>query len=292
MITGASEGFGKALAIECARRKMNLVLVALPGPELHSLSNFIKRNYPVDVITIEKDLCKDEGCIEVYNEITALNLEVNMLINNAGIGSTAFFEEGTINLYEKQIKLNVLATTLITRLFLKMLKRNKHSYILNVGSMASFFYLPKKQVYGATKSFIYSFSKSLRKELRKDKVHVSVLCPGGMNTNLPLTLMNKTGSWFSRLSVMNPEEVVPIAIDGLLKRKEVIIPGRVNNFFMLLDKVLPAVIKKLITGYGMKKLSSDNSYTRYLSPEPVIIPASPGVITNLLISSSAIKLIL
>lgn len=292
MITGASEGFGKALAIECARRKMNLILVALPGPELHSLTHFIIRNYPVDVITIEKDLCKDESCIEVYNQISALNVQVNMLINNAGIGSTVFFEEGSIHLYEKQIKLNVLATTLITRLFLETLKRNNQSYILNVGSMASFFYLPKKQVYGATKSFIYFFSKSLRKELRKNKVHVSVLCPGGMNTNLPLTLMNKTGNWISRLSVMNPEEVVPIAIDGLLKRKEVIIPGRVNKFFMLLDKVLPAAIKKLITGYGMKKLSSNNSYTRYLSPEPVIIPASRGAITNLLINSSTIKLLL
>lgn len=292
MITGASEGFGKALAIECARRKMNLILVALPGPELHSLTHFIKRNYPVDVITIEKDLCKDESCLEVYNQINALNIQVNMLINNAGIGSTVFFEEGSIHLYEKQIKLNVLATTLITRLFLETLKRNNQSYILNVGSMASFFYLPKKQVYGATKSFIYFFSKSLRKELRKNKVHVSVLCPGGMNTNLPLTLMNKTGNWISRLSVMNPEEVVPIAIDGLLKRKGVIIPGRVNKFFMLLDKVLPEAIKKLITGYGMKKLSSNNSYTRYLSPEPVIIPASRGIISNLLFNSSTIKLLL
>lgn len=292
MITGASEGFGKALAIECARRKMNLVLVALPGPELHFLTNFIKRNYPVDVIIIEKDLCKDESCMEVYNVVSALNLQINMLINNAGIGSTVLFEDGSVSLYEKQIKLNVLATTLITRLFLETLKRNTHSYILNVGSMASFFYLPKKQVYGATKSFIYFFSKSLRKELRKNNVHVSVLCPGGMNTNLSLTLMNKTGSWLSRLSVMNPEEVVPIAIDGLLKGKEVIIPGRLNKFFMFLDAVLPEAIKKIITGHGMKKLNSNNSYSRYLLPEPVMIPVSRGILPNLLISYSAIKLLL
>lgn len=269
LITGASEGFGKALAIECARRKMNLILVSLPGPELHSLASFIKRNYSVAIIIIEKDLCKDESCLEVYTEIKALNLQVNMLINNAGIGGTAFFEEGSIDLYDKQIKLNVLATTLITRLFLTTLKRNKHSYILNVGSMASFFHLPKKQVYGATKSFIYSFSKSLRRELKKDRIYVSVLCPGGMNTNLSLTLMNKTGSWLSRLSVMNPEEVVPIAIDGLLKKKEVIIPGRVNKFFMFLDKTLPSVIKRILTSHGMKKINAANSFSRYLSPEPI-----------------------
>ena len=84
-----------------------------------------------------------------------------MLINNAGIGSTIPFGEGSLELYEKQIKLNVLATTIITRLFLDNFERNTPSYILNVGSMASFFFLPKKQVYGGTKSYIHFFSKSL-----------------------------------------------------------------------------------------------------------------------------------
>lgn len=271
LITGASEGFGKALALECACRNMNLILVALPGPELHSLTHFIKRNYPVDVIAIEKDLCKDESSTELYTLVTGMDLQVNMLINNAGIGSTVLFEEGSPGMYERQIKLNVLATTLLTRIFLTTLQRNKHSYILNVGSMASFFYLPKKQVYGATKSYIYFFSKSLRKELKKSNVHVSVLCPGGMNTNLALTLMNKTGSYLSRLSVMNPEEVVPIAIDGLLNRKEVIIPGKMNNFFMVLDKILPGAIKKIITSHGIKKLNTNNYLARYLSPVPVLV---------------------
>src|SRR5512147_1600332 len=112
LITGASEGFGKALAIECAQRKMNLILVALPGPELFSLAGFIKRNYCVDVICIEKDLCRNERCVELFNEVNSLKLQVNMLINNAGTGSTLLFGEGSILLYEKQIKLNVLATTL------------------------------------------------------------------------------------------------------------------------------------------------------------------------------------
>jgi len=276
LITGASEGLGKALAIECAKRNMNLILVALPGPELNSLTNLIQCNYPVTAIAIGKDLCRNESCFELYNEVIALNLEVNMLINNAGIGSTGLFEEGCPSIYEQQIKLNVLATTMLTRLFLKKLQCHQHSYILNVGSMASFFYLPKKQVYGATKSFIYFFSRTLRKELKKSNVHVSVLCPGGMNTNIGLTMMNKTGSYIGRLSVMNPEDVVPVAIDGLLKGKEVIIPGKLNNFFMLLDKVLPAAIKKLIAGQGMKKLNHTHSLTRYTSPAmiPVVVPIS------------------
>ncbi|HSN60046.1 MAG TPA: SDR family NAD(P)-dependent oxidoreductase [Ferruginibacter sp.] len=151
LITGASEGFGKALALECAGRKMNIILVALPGPELTNLANFIKRNYSVDAIAIEKDLCKEENCIALFEEVSALKISVNMLINNAGLGSTLLFSEGTIRLYEKQIKLNILATTIVTRLFLGKLETSSPANILNVGSLSCYFILAKKQVYGATK---------------------------------------------------------------------------------------------------------------------------------------------
>ena len=256
LITGASEGFGKALALECASRKMNLILVALPGPELYYLADFIERNYKVDVVAIEKDLSVEENCILVFKEVQDLKLPVNMLINNAGLGSTMLFSEGRMSFYQKQIKLNITATTLLTHLFLEMLKANGPSYILNVGSLCSYFFLPKKQVYGATKSFLFFFSKSLRREVKNDGIHVSVICPGSMNTNLSVTMLIKSSGWLSRLSVMNPEEVAPVAIDGLLKGKEVIIPGRINKLFLLMDKLLPAFVKKMITGNQMKNIKS------------------------------------
>ena len=167
-----------------------------------------------------------------------------MLINNAGIGGTANFEEETAEQYARLIKLNVLATTLITRLCLEQLEKNTPSYILNTGSMAGFFHLPKKQVYCGTKSFIYSFSRSLQKELKRLNIHVSVLCPGGMNTSIGLTLMHKTGPLLNRLSIMDPENVAPFAIDGLLKRKNVIVPGRLNRLLLFFDKILPGFLKK------------------------------------------------
>ncbi len=159
LITGASEGLGKAMAIECARRQMNLVLVALPGSELSQLAGFISRNFNVCVTVFEKDLSNESDCYALYQEVSMQQLNVNMLINNAGIGSTAPFGETNPGFFEKQIRLNVLATTLITRLFLPDLEKRFPSYILNVGSLCSFFYLPKKQVYGGTKSFIYFFFK-------------------------------------------------------------------------------------------------------------------------------------
>ena len=280
LITGASEGFGKALAIECAGRNMNLILVALPGPELFYLANFIERNYKVEVIVFEKDLTKEEDCTMLYKEVCERNYNINILINNAGLGNTQLFSEGSISFYEQQLKLNVVATTLLTRLFLDMLRNNTPAYILNVGSLCSFFYLAKKQVYGATKSFIYFFSKSLRRELQNENIHVSVICPGSMNTNTSVILLNKKSSWLSQLAVMNPEEVAPIAMDGLLKRKEVIIPGSVNKFFLVLNKLIPASLKKIITNNQMKLLNAVPPRFQPAMTEtllPVSIPANKSL---------------
>lgn len=256
LITGASEGFGRALAIECASRKMNLILVALPDSKLHSLAETLIQKYAIDVIAIEKDLSIDENCVMLYKQVEELKLSVNMLINNVGISSTMFFSEGSIDFYQKQVKLNVVTTTLLTSLFLDMLKTNKPSHILNVGSLSCFFYLAKKQVYGATKSYIYSFSKSLRGELSSEGVNVSVICPGGMNTNETIIKTNKANNWLARQSIMNPEEVAPIAIKGLLNRKEIIIPGRMNKLFLLIDKLLPSFLIKMIANNHVNKFKS------------------------------------
>jgi short-subunit dehydrogenase len=258
IITGASDGFGKALAIECARRGMNLILVALPGPELHHLANFIKKNFFVDVRFFEVDLTIEAECYQLYSKIVKDHLPVNVLVNNAGTGNTQMFTGSSPEFITQQIKLNVLATTLLTRLLVPELKKHTPAYILNVGSLCSFFYLPKKQVYGATKSFIYFFSKSLRRELKCDRVFVSVVCPGGMNTNFNVSLMNRKADFLSRISFLNPEQVAPIAIEKMLKGKEVIIPGFVNQVSLLLDKLLPAFVKNIFTERLMKRLNPVN----------------------------------
>jgi short-subunit dehydrogenase len=267
LITGASEGLGKCLAFECAKRNMNLILVALPDSGLVALGDFIKRNFSVSVSVIEMDLTNPRSCYELYEEVQKQNLQVQILINNAGIGNTIPFREGSAEYYEKLIKLNVLATTIITRLFLSDLERNKPSYILNVGSLASFFYLPKKHVYGSSKSYIHFFTMSLRQEIGRDGICACVLCPGGINTNMSVSMLNRSGSGISRLAVMDPEKVAEIAITGLLNGKQVIIPGIINNFFIVLKKLLPGIITNMITNHGMRKLKTGRHYSGILVKE-------------------------
>lgn len=272
LITGASEGFGKALALECAGCKMNLILIALPGSGLRNLASYIEKNFDVKAFFFERDLTKKDECYKIFEEVTRMNIAVNVLINNAGMGGTHFFEERDTEFYYRQIELNVAAPVLLTHLFLEMLEENIPSYILNVSSLAGFFYLPKKQVYGATKSYLVSFSKSLCRELKRKNVFVSVVCPGGMNTTPMLILQNKSTKGISRWSVMDPEKVARIAIIEMLKKKELIIPGFWNKVFMILDKLMPQRVKDLITEKQMKKVKS------FYSPvTPLLFPAKTAV---------------
>lgn len=272
LITGASEGFGKALALECARRKMNLILVALPGEELAQLGNYIENEFDVNVICLAHDLTQQQECLQLHNEIEEKGLAVNMLINNAGIGGTHLFKERDTAFYERQIGLNVTAPTLLTHLLLDDLKRNNPSHILNVSSLAGFFFLPNKQVYGGTKSYLLSFSKSLRLELKDANVFVSTVCPGGMNTTLALTLQNMNLSGIGRWSVMNPEDAALITIKQMLQKKKVIIPGYWNHIFLALNKLLPESFKEwlMLLSLKRKKEQTENEMRK----EPVHIGRS------------------
>lgn len=256
LITGASEGFGKALAIECALRKMNLILVALPEPGLEDLAEFIRNKFNVRVYALGKDLSNEKECYDLHAEIRQLHLPINILINNAGLGGTLMFSEGSPELFSKQIKLNILAPTLLTKLFLNELIQHKKSYILNVSSLSCFYFLPRKSVYGSSKAYIHYFSKSLRKELEPLGVSVTVISPGGMFTNPSISIMTNCGTWFTRNSAMNPEDVAPIAIDGMLKGKEVIIPGKLNRLFRFIDHFLPAGLKNAVATHQMEQLHS------------------------------------
>ncbi|HEX7845300.1 MAG TPA: SDR family NAD(P)-dependent oxidoreductase [Chitinophagaceae bacterium] len=243
LITGASEGFGKALSLECARRGMHLILVALPGDELFALGRYIHTEFGVKTICLPHDLTKREECQRLHEEIVQHGFAINMLINNAGIGGTHFFKEKEADYYQRQIALNVTAPTLLTHLLLENLQQNNPSHILNVSSLASFFYLPAKQVYGATKSYLVSFSKSLGCELKQKNISVSAICPGGMNTTLAQVIQNRSLKGISRWSVMDPEDVAKVAIDNMLHKKQLIVPGFWNRLFLLMNRILPQFLK-------------------------------------------------
>lgn len=255
LITGASQGIGYAIAKELAKRSCDLYLVSLPGQNLDKLASDLAKENNVRVYLMETSLDQKENCQMIYDDIRGRNIPVNMLINNAGIGSAGIFEDFPESFYEKQLNLNINAVVFLTRLFIPMLQKQPVSYLLNVSSLGAFFHMPHKEVYIASKSFILSFTKSLRNRFRGTGLNISVLCPGPVNTNPRLHEANSRLTGFARKTVLSAEEVAKIAIAGLFAGKEVIIPGRMNRFLLKINSVMPAFIRNHLIKKEMLKQS-------------------------------------
>lgn len=266
LITGASCGIGKAMAIECAKKGLPVILVALPNETLQQTAGFIAEKYQVPVHSLAIDLTEEDACQKVVSWLKSKDLAINILINNAGIGSIGPFESFSPEFYKKQIHLNTIVPTILTRLLLKQLKSFNDAYIMNVASLGGYFHLPDKNVYSATKSFMISFSHSLDNEMRGSGVHVSVLCPGPVNTNERVTAINKEMEGISKRLILSPEEVAHFAIKRMFKKRRVIIPGVLNKTLLTLSRLTPYNLKRKLIA---NERSVQCSKTLFLKPEEV-----------------------
>ena len=254
LVTGAGEGLGKFLSFELAKKKFNLVLVSLPGSGLQHLQQFIIYTYHVDVLCYEMDLSDVQSCYRLYESVCRENISVSILINNAGMGGTFAFQEKEPAYYTKLIHLNVITPTLLCRLFLPGMAEQARAYIMNVSSLAGICHLPHKQVYGGTKSYLLAFSHCLRRELKRQNVNVTVLCPGGMNTYWRLMMQNRTmGTCLSRQSVMEPCDVAAIAIEKMLAGRHFIVPGFWNRCFLLWNRIFPQRLNDFLMDYQHRR---------------------------------------
>jgi len=192
--------------------------------------------------------------VEIFQQLKQNDIVVDVLINNSGIGNWSWFEEQEISFYKKQIDLNITSTVSLTRLFLDQVSKKNTSYLLNVGSLGGRFIIPKKQVYGATKSFISYFTKCLQLEQAGSNVRISLLSPGGINTKPELLVLNHSMKGISQATIMEPEEVAKQAIDGLFRGKKEIIPDTINRLLAVLDKIIPFFIQEWIIRRKLKMI--------------------------------------
>jgi len=253
LITGGSSGIGRALAFECAARKMNLLLVALPGKELALTGKAIMKKHQVTVHTFETDLRKPESPEQVYKWCRENHFRVNMLINNAGVAGTSVFEESSIEYNDDRIQLNIRALVTLSHLFIPHMKTLPEAFILNVASLSAFYAIPYKSIYSASKAFVVSFSKSIREELRNTPVQVSVVCPNGVGTNQGTHTRIKAHGYKGRVTQISPENLARLSIKETLKGKRVIIPGRINRGLFILGNLIPGSIKQRLLAREFRK---------------------------------------
>jgi len=238
LVTGASRGLGKSIALELVRRNIPTILVGT-NERVRQVCDEIVTTYHVPSECYITDLTKRENVLKMADAINC-QFEVFMLVNNAGIGGTKRFEDADTAYLENIINLNVRCTALLTHALLPNLKRQPKSHILNVGSMAALTPTGYKTVYPASKSFVLSFSLGLRAELKKSSVSVSVASPGAMATNPEVTERIARQGLFGKLTLKSTRDIAKKCVRQTLRGKRMIVINPISQF---LSSIIPNCIK-------------------------------------------------
>jgi short-subunit dehydrogenase len=246
LITGASSGIGRELVRCFAREGSDLVLVARREARLRELAQEITTRYNVKAYVLPKDLSLPSACREIEEELRQVNLQVDVLVNNAGFGDRGLFTDLGTESQMQMMQVNISAVTELTRRFLPGMIDRRKGGVLNVSSMAAFQPGPLMSVYYATKACVLHFSEGLAEELKGTGVIVTCLCPGPTATEFE-TIAHLEGTRFASLGVMSPQEVARAGHAGLRAGKVIVIPGLRNKLIAFSVRTGPrSVVRKIV----------------------------------------------
>lgn len=218
LITGASSGIGKEFAQIHAHNNGDLVIVARRLDKLNALKSDLESKYDSQVTVIQKDLAAPNAAQEIYNTTKASGLKIDYLINNAGFGGRGKFYERSWNQDLDMIKVNIIALTALTRLYLPDFVVANNGKILNVSSTASLVPGPLQAVYYATKAYVTSFSNAISEELRDTNITVTTLLPGLTATEFAKKADLEKTNLFQGQN-FSAAEVAKAGYEGMLKGK-------------------------------------------------------------------------
>lgn len=248
LITGASSGIGKALTYQFAAHGFDCVAVAENEAELKDTALEVEAVHPDRrIVPLVRDLRRTDQCRALFDELQDRGLHVDALVNDAGIGRHGLFAESSLDEELAIIRLNIEATTILTRLFVEpMIKRNR-GRILNLGSVAGFHPGPLLAVYHASKAYVVSFSEALAEELRGTGVTVTCLCPGPTDTHF-FVRAGMTDTWIVKNGhLMDPDEVAEQGFRALMAGDRVHVPGVSNKVLTFIRRVVPESLQGRIS---------------------------------------------
>jgi short-subunit dehydrogenase len=248
-ITGASAGIGKEFAKQLAQQGLNLIIIARRKDRLDNFGQELVRTYGIQVESLAADLNDQNEVSRVADRLVRLE-NLDLLINNAGFGTTASFALADFSRQQQMMQLHMLTpVTLIKAVLPGMLVRNRGG-IINTCSLASYIPMPKSAMYSATKSFLRVFSESLALEVANTNVRIQALCPGFTYTEFhEVSDMDH----FDRTTIpknlwTTVEFVVAESLAKLRKNQSVVIPGWKNRILRWVTNFGPfqGVVKRMV----------------------------------------------
>lgn len=248
LVTGASYGIGRELALCCARGGFDLVLVARSGDKLRSLAAEIVGRYPVKARVLEADLSRPEVPGGIESQLSSEGVEIAVLVNNAGFGVNGPFTSQVFEVQRELLQVNVVALTHLTRLLLPGMLARRRGRILNVASTAAFQPGPLMAVYYASKAYVLFLSEALSEELRGTGITVTALCPGPTATEFQARASMQHSRLFSR-PAMNAQSVAETGYAAMMAGKAVVTPGLLNRLLAQSVRISPRFLVRRIAGW-------------------------------------------
>jgi short-subunit dehydrogenase len=242
VITGATQGVGRALAEEFARGGHDLLIVARDKASLETAAEELSSTYHVEVKVLAADLGTEEGCAAVEQALQTFGLYADMLVNNAAMMMAGFFQDEDPAQLRKLVDLDVRAVVDLTRRLLPGMIARRTGGVLNLASVEGFMPVPYQATYAAAKAFVLSFSRALAYETMYTGVRVSALAPGTVTTGLH----EKAGAEYSRyvqlLPAMTAEQVARIGYRKFMRGRKVMVTGWFNRFGIMAARFTPNLL--------------------------------------------------
>ena len=245
LVTGASSGIGIALAREFAGRGARLILTARRRERLESLAQELAAR-GTEVRIVMADLNDPKAPQQIYDTTEGAGIEIDILINNAGLGQFGAFYKNPIAQELSQIRVNCEAMVHLSRLFVPRMVERQRGWIMVLASTASYQPIPYLNTYAATKVFDRFYAEALAAEVARFGIKVTALCPGPTESEFWDVSRAQT---FKR-RVQTAEEVARLGVNALIRGRRVIIanvPGRITAFFVrfLPNRLITYVIEKV-----------------------------------------------
>jgi len=249
IVTGASSGIGKALAIALAEQGCNLAIAARNKEALNATADLV-RSKGVSCISVVTDVTKESDCKNLIDATIKEFGTINILINNAGMSMRALFNEVDLSVIKQLMDTNFWSLVYCTKYALPEILKNKGS-VVGISSIAGYKGLPARTGYSASKFAIQGFLESLRIENLKTGLHVLIACPGYTASNIRNTALGKDGKAqnetpLDESKLMSAETVAGYIVKAIINRKKTLVLTTQGKLVVTLNKFFPDFIDKQV----------------------------------------------
>jgi uncharacterized protein len=228
LITGASSGFGEEFARQYAGRGHSLVLVARRLDRLQKLADALRQKHRIEVLVEQVDLADVAAVTRLHQRLCERGIAIDILINNAGHGLQGPFMDGKLDAALAMMQLDVVSLTAVTHVFGQDMRTRGRGKVLLVASLLAYQGVENFAVYAAAKAYVLRLGEALHRELKRDGVTLTVLCPGMSDTGFATAAQQKITPALKRI-MMQPAPVVRAGIRALQAGRMSIVPGWANK---------------------------------------------------------------